>query len=82
MSALPHAGADSRSAGEFAGKIKFVKVNSDEEPQLASRYNVTGLPTIMLVDHGQTLGQFAGLPDEQAFRNELQKWLDSRKVAN
>ncbi len=71
-----------RLAIDFAGKIKFVKVNSDEEPQLASRYNVTGLPTIMLVDGGQTVGQFAGLPQEEAFRNALQKWVDSKRVTN
>ena len=33
-----------RLASEFAGQIKFVKVNSDAEPELAERYQVTGFP--------------------------------------
>ena len=69
-----------RMAIEFAGKIKFVKINSDEEAQLATEYQVTGLPTVVMIDQGQTIGQFAGLPNEAALRGELQKWLEARSV--
>jgi len=70
-----------RLATEFSGKIKFVKVNSDEEYQLSETYQVTGLPTVVLIDGGQTVGQFSGLPDESALRNELTKWVNSRANA-
>lgn len=71
-----------RLATEFDGQIKFVKVNSDEEPQLASQYNVTGLPTIALFDNGNHLGQFSGLPREEVFRDQLRNWIASGTVAN
>ncbi|QEG25048.1 thioredoxin [Mariniblastus fucicola] len=70
-----------RLAGEFEGKIKFVKVDSDEEPELSTRFKVTGLPTVVFMDNGVNVGQFAGLPQEDALRTELAKWVDSGKVA-
>ena len=65
-----------RMAEEFAGKVKFVKVDSDAESQLAERFQVTGLPTVIFFERGQIVGQFAGLPQEDALRNELVKWIN------
>ena len=70
-----------RLAEEFTGQIKFVKVNSDEEPVLASQFNVTGLPTVVLIENGTPVGQFSGLPQEEALRSELKKWIDSKETA-
>lgn len=69
-----------RLAEEFSGRIKFVKINSDAENSLAAAYEVTGLPTVVFMEQGQKVGQFAGLPEESALRNELENWLDSRSV--
>ena len=65
-------------AVEFDGRIKFVKVDSDEESSLAESFNVTGLPTIVFIENGEHAGQFAGLPQEDMFRNELIDWLNSQ----
>ena len=70
-----------RLADEFAGQIKFVKIDSDEEPQLSESYNVTGLPTLVFIDRGNHAGQFSGLPSEAMLRDELQRWLKERSVA-
>lgn len=67
-----------RLATEFSGQIKFVKVNSDDEQELASAFEVTGLPTLAFMDQGQRVGQFAGLPPESELRNELLNWLAER----
>jgi thioredoxin 1 len=66
-----------RLSTEFVGRISFVKVNSDEEPELASRYEVTGLPTLVFIENGEVVGQFAGLPPEKELRTELLNWLDN-----
>ncbi len=68
-----------RLSHEFSGKIKFAKIDSDEDPELASEFNVTGLPTVVFVEQGKIAGQFAGLPHEDALRGELSKWIESRK---
>lgn len=64
-----------RLAEEFDGQIKFVKVDSDEEPELSAEFDVRGLPTMVFMDKGNNVGQFAGLPEEEALRGELSKWI-------
>jgi thioredoxin 1 len=66
-----------RLSTEFAGRINFVKVNSDEEGELASSFGVTGLPTLVFMENGEVVGQFAGLPPEKELKDELIKWLDN-----
>ncbi|MDR1890265.1 MAG: thioredoxin [Zoogloeaceae bacterium] len=39
-------------ATEYAGKLKVAKVNIDEETDLAARYNIRGIPTLMLFRNG------------------------------
>ena len=65
-----------RLAQEFSGKVSFVKINSDEENELAEHYNVTSLPTLIFFENGQIAGQFAGLPQESALREELARWVN------
>ena len=40
-------------AEENAGKIKVGKVNVDEEPELSSIFNVSSIPTLVVIDHGK-----------------------------
>lgn len=39
-------------AAEYVGKLKVAKVNIDEEGDLAARYNIRGIPTLMLFRNG------------------------------
>ncbi len=64
-----------RLAEQFAGRIKFVKIDSDEAGPLAADWNVIALPTIMVFDDGRELGQFSGLPDEQELYDHLERWV-------
>jgi thioredoxin 1 len=66
-----------RLSEEFAGRLKFVKVNSDQESALANSYEVTGLPTLVFIEKGEVVGQFAGLPPEKELKAELINWLDN-----
>ena len=40
-------------AGKFDGKIKIVKLNVDENPQTAQKYNIMSIPTLLLFKRGQ-----------------------------
>ncbi len=58
-------------AGEFSGKIKFVKVNVDEAQELAERFEVHGIPTLLFFKNGQLEGRVTGLLPEEELRSRL-----------
>lgn len=60
-------------ARTHAGRIKLVKVNIDTAPQIAQRFTVQAVPTLMVLDHGQVLARQAGAAPAPA----LQSWLDN-----
>jgi thioredoxin 2 len=50
-----------RAAQELEPRLRFAKVNVDEEPGLASRFGVRGIPALIVFDHGRVAKQHAGL---------------------
>lgn len=47
-------------ATEYAGRVKVVKVNVDEEPGIAGAFQVQGIPTFAVVHQGALLGAVSG----------------------
>lgn len=60
-------------AAQYAGRIKFVKVNVDDAPGLALRYDITGVPTVMLFRGGLILDTWVGLPSPRALKARLEE---------
>lgn len=60
-----------RLAGEFAGRVKIVKVNVDDEPELAGRYHVSAIPSLAFFSGGRLVGQTSGVPSEAGLRQAL-----------
>jgi len=50
----------SEIANDYAGKIKVMKLNVDEAMNSASRYNIRGIPTILVFKDGQVVEQIVG----------------------
>lgn len=53
------------AAQELKGKVRFVKLDTDKEPQMAGRLNVMGLPTLMFLDQFKPEEDEEGLKDNQ-----------------
>jgi thioredoxin 1 len=47
-------------AGEYAGKLKVVKINVDDNPQTPSKYGVRGIPNLLIIQGGQVKEQIVG----------------------
>ena len=45
---------------EYAGKVKFVKVNVDESPEIAQKYNITGIPALYIFKGGNDVDKTVG----------------------
>ncbi|MFN3964919.1 thioredoxin [Silanimonas lenta] len=59
-------------ARAYAGKVKVVKLNIDENPQTPRQYAVRGIPTLMLFKGGKVAGTHVGL----AGKPQLTAFLD------
>jgi thioredoxin 1 len=47
-------------AGEYAGKLKVVKINVDDNPQTPSKYGVRGIPNLLIIQGGEVKDQIVG----------------------
>lgn len=64
-------------AGELAGKLKLVKVNADDNPEVSRRFEVQSIPTLVLLIRGKVVDkQIGALPQQR-----LRSWLESRLPA-
>ena len=53
-------------AHDYAGKVKVAKLNVDEAQNSAFRFNIRGIPTLLLFKNGQVVDQIVGaVPKEQ-----------------
>jgi len=60
-------------AAEFAGKIRFAKVNIDDCPALAQAFKVESIPNLMFVKNRKIVGQTAGALPEPPLRDVINK---------
>ncbi|WP_110953906.1 thioredoxin [Anaerosinus massiliensis] len=52
-------------AEEAEGKVKIGKINVDEQPQLASQFNVMSIPTLVVIKDGKTAATAVGVKSKQ-----------------
>jgi thioredoxin 1 len=58
-------------AAEYAGKAIVVKVNVDEEPEIAGRYGVQSIPTLAIFKEGKLVDQIVGAQSKQLISAKL-----------
>ncbi|HBX67979.1 MAG TPA: thioredoxin [Chloroflexi bacterium] len=63
-------------AKEYAGKMLVAKVNTDENPQWAQKYNVQGIPTMLFVSGGKIVHQQVGALPEPMLRSVVDQFLN------
>jgi len=60
---------------EYEGKALVAKINVDEQQQLASKYNVMGIPTLILFKNGEEVDRIVGYRPRQDLMNAIEKAL-------
>lgn len=60
---------------KLGGKIKFVKLEVDENPQVAQKFNIMSIPTLGLFKDGKLIWQGVGVHQAGQLETELRKFL-------
>jgi thioredoxin 1 len=60
-------------AAEYTGKAKVVKVNTDENQDLAGKYGIRGIPTLILFKNGEPVDRVVGVQSKPALADRLDK---------
>ena len=60
---------------EFEGKAKICKVNTDEENDLAARFGIRSVPTMIFIKNGEVVGQMVGVSSEQVLKDKINSLL-------
>ena len=63
-------------AGDYDGKVNFVKVNVDQAGELASKYNVFSIPTLILLHKGEVIAQQVGAGSKEVYQNMIDRALE------
>ncbi len=60
-------------SGEYDGKMTFTKLNTDDNPNIAAKYGIRSIPTILLFKGGKPVGTIVGFRPKP----ELKKQIDA-----
>ena len=60
---------------EYAGKVKFVKINVDNNQQLSMKYDILSIPTSMLFENGAVKDSLIGAYPASAYRQRIDQAL-------
>ena len=63
-------------AKEYAGKLLVAKVNTDENPEWAKKYNVQGIPTMLFVADGKIIHRQVGALPEPILRDIVTQFVE------
>ena len=62
-------------ADEYAGRVTIGKVNTDDSRDVATRYNISAIPTLILFKNGQVVNKFVGLQQKADLKAALEEAL-------
>lgn len=63
-------------ASDYSGKIKAVKLNTDESPSVATEYGIRSIPTVMIFKGGRKMDTVIGAVPKSTLANTLDKYVD------
>jgi len=64
-------------AGEYADKVKFLRMNTDDNVNTASQYGIRAIPTLLVFKGGQPVGQVIGFRPKSDLKKVIDQALSS-----
>lgn len=62
-------------AQQYEGKVKVLKLNTDENPSIAGQYGIRSIPTLIIFKSGQKVDMVVGAVPKTTLANTLEKYL-------
>jgi len=62
-------------SGEFEGKMKFAKLNTDEEGDLSQKFDIMGIPALVVFSKGSEVDRIVGFAPETELRKKIESSL-------
>jgi thioredoxin 1 len=60
-------------SSEYEGKVKFVKIDADENEGVATKYNIMSIPTTLLIENGELKAMNVGAVPKEALKRWIEK---------
>jgi thioredoxin 1 len=67
---------------EYEGKVKFVKINVDNNQQLALKYDIMSIPTSMLFENGNVKDSIIGAYPASAYRQRIDNAVGPKRASS
>lgn len=58
---------------EYSGKVNFVKMNTDENPQVPSKYGIRSIPSLLIFKGGELTGTIVGYRPKGEIKKRLEE---------
>lgn len=58
---------------DFSKKFKFIKINIDENPKLAEKFNIMSIPNVLILKDGEMISQFVGYHNQEQVETILNR---------
>jgi thioredoxin 1 len=58
-------------AQEYAGKLKIVKLNVDQNQQVAAQFGISSIPTLIMFNNGKEAGKMIGFQSKDALKKMI-----------
>ena len=62
-------------ANEYDGKVKVVKVNTDESMKLTQEFSISGIPSVLIFKNGEAVERLVGLMQKSQLVSNIEKYL-------
>jgi|688.fasta_scaffold47784_3 thioredoxin len=64
-------------AKDYAGRLTVVKINVDERPNIAARYSIQSIPTLMIFDEGEVVWRQSGALSYPAIAEHVNRFVQA-----
>ncbi|OGI18444.1 MAG: thioredoxin [Candidatus Melainabacteria bacterium RIFOXYA12_FULL_32_12] len=62
-------------AEEYQGRIKVVKLNTDENIRTAQEYSISGIPSLIIYKNGEAVERLVGLMQKSTLQSSVEKYI-------